>query len=198
MTEVACWAHARRKFHEAKDSARVGATYALNLIGQLYGLERKVAKLKASRRVELRQKHATKQLSKFKQWLDAQAGEVTPKSPLGGAIRYARNHWEALCRYTEDGELSIDNNLSERTLRCVAVGRKNWMFAGSDRGGETAAVLFSLIASSKLLGVDPYHYLRGLLTELPSQPEGADLTRLLPDRWLANHPSAKLTDRGNR
>jgi len=148
--------------------------------------------------MELRQKHATKQLSKVRQWLDVQAGEVTSKSPLGGAIRYARNHWEALCHYTEDGELSIENNLSERALRCVAVGRKNWMFAGSDRGGETGAALFSLIASCQLLGVDPYHYLRGLLTELPGQSEGADLTRLLPDRWLAAHPSAKPTDHGDR
>ena len=198
VTEVACWAHARRKFHEAKDSARVGATHALNVIGQLYGLERKAAKLDAVRRAELRQKHATTQLGKFKQWLDAQATEVTPKSPLAGAIRYARNHWDALCRYTDDGELSIDNNLSERTLRCVAVGRKNWMFAGSDRGGRTAATLFSLIATCKLLGVDPYHYLRGLLTELPGHRDAEDLSHLLPDRWLDSHPAAKLIDRGDR
>lgn len=171
----------------------MGATHALNVIGLLYGLERKAAKLDAVRRAELRQKHATTQLGKFKQWLDAQATEFTPKSPLGGAIRYARNHWDALCRYTEDGELSIDNKLSERTLRCVAVGRKNWMFAGSDRGGRTAATLFSLIATCKLQGVDPYHYLRGLLTELPE-----DLSHLLPDRWLESYPAAKLIDRGDR
>lgn len=113
------------------------------------------------------------------------------------AIRYALNHWVALCRYTEDGELTIDNNLSERTLRCVAVGRKNWMFAGSDRGGRTAATLLSLIASCKLLGVDPYQYLRGLLSELPCCP-AESLADRLPDQWLSANPQAKLIDHGNR
>jgi transposase len=197
VTEVACWAHVRRKFFEAKDSARVGATHALNMIGQLYGLERKASKLDAARRLSLRQKHACGQLEKIKSWLDEQSTAITPKSPLGMAIRYARNHWVALCRFTEDGELSIDNNLSERTLRCVAVGRKNWMFAGSDRGGRTAATLFSLIASCKLLGVDPYQYLRGLLGELPTR-RVESLAELLPDQWLAAHPNAKLIDHGKR
>ena len=197
VTEVACWAHARRKFHEAKDSARVGASHALNVIGQLYGLERKASKLDAARCRELRQKHATEQLGKFKHWLDEQSQSITPKSPLGAAIRYSRNHWTALCRYLEDGELSIDNNLSERTLRCVAVGRKNWMFLGNDRGGRTAATLMSLIASCKLLGVDPYRYLRSLLRELPSSSSD-EIDHLLPDHWLAANPQAKLIDHDPR
>lgn len=197
MTEVACWAHARRKFHEAKDSARVGATHALNLIGQLYGLERKASKLDAAARRQLRQKHAVGKLEAFASWLDQQSVEILPKSPLGKAINYARNQWTALCRYTEDGELSIDNNLSERTIRCVAIGRKNWMFAGSDRGGQTAATLMSLIATCKLLGVDPYRYLRVLLTELPRR-QTDHLEEFLPDRWLQAHPEAKLTDHGKQ
>jgi transposase len=197
VTEVACWAHARRKFHEAKDSARVGAAHALNVIGQLYGLERKASKLDAAARRELRQKHAVGKLETFASWLDQQSVEILPKSPLGKAITYARNQWAALCRYTENGELSIDNNLSERTLRCVAIGRKNWMFAGSDRGGQTAATLMSLIATCKLLGVDPYRYLRDLLTELPSH-QTDHLEEFLPDHWLPSHPEAKLTDHGKQ
>ncbi len=95
-------------------------------IGQLYGLEKKAQKVDATRRRELRQKHALPRLEKFKTWLDQQAEELLPKSPLRAAVQYARNQWEALCRYTEHGDLTIDNILSERTLRCVAVGRKNW------------------------------------------------------------------------
>lgn len=197
VTEVACWAHARRKFHEAKDSARVGSTHALNVIGQLYGLERKASNLDAVRCVELRQKHGRAQLDHFKSWLDEQSSVITPKSPLGAAIRYARNHWVALCRYLDDGELSIDNNLSERTLRCVAVGRKNWMFVGSDRGGRTAATLMSLIASCKLLSVDPYRYLRSLLSDLPGC-DREQLPSLLPNQWLTTNPKAKLIDHGKR
>ena len=197
VTEVACWAHARRKFDEAKDSARVGAAHALSVIGQLYGLERKASKLDAAARKSLRQEHAVSKLDAFKSWLDEQSIEVLPKSPLGKAITYARNQWAALRRYTEDGELSIDNNLSERTIRCVAIGRKNWMFAGSDRGGQTAATLMSLIATCKLLGVDPYRYLRDLLEKLPGHP-AESLDEFLPDRWIKSHPEAKLTDHGKK
>ena len=193
VTEVACWAHARRKFHEAKAVARVGATYAMDQIGQLYGLEKKAQKVDATRRRELRQKHALPRLEKFKTWLDQQAEELLPKSPLRAAVQYARNQWEALCRYTEHGDLTIDNNLSERTLRCVAVGRKNWLFAGSDRGGQTAATLFSLIATCKLRHVDPYHYLRDILTRLPQQ-DVTSVDDLLPDHWLTQHPEAKLVE----
>ena len=197
VTEVACWAHARRKFFDARDSARVGANQALKLIGKLYEVERQVARLDNEARLRIRQAKSLPQLSEIKRWLDKQADKILPKSPLGRAIGYAPNQWTALCRYTEDAELSIDNNLSERTLRCVAVGRKNWMFAGSDRGGRTTAVLMSLIASCKLLEVDPYRYLRDLFTRLPSAPP-EDLDEFLPDRWLASHPDAKAIERKKR
>jgi transposase len=194
VTEVACWAHARRKFFDARDSARVGANQALKLIGKLYEVERQVARLDNEARLRIRQSKSLPQLGEIKKWLDKQIDNILPKSPLGQAMSYALNHWTALCRYTEDAELSIDNNLSERTLRCVAVGRKNWMFAGSDRGGRTTAVLMSLVASCKLLEIDPYRYLRDLFTRLPAaQPE--DLDEFLPDRWLATHPDAKAIKR---
>jgi transposase len=194
VTEVACWAHARRKFHEAREVARIGASHALGAIGQLYGIERAAAEKSADERQALRAKHAVRHLTAFKHWLDEQAVMVLPKSPLGEAIRYALNQWPALCRYVEDGELSIDNNLSERTIRSVAIGRKNWMFLGSDRGGKTAEVLMSLVATCKLHQVDPYRYLRGILNVLPTQPTAADLRDLLPDRWLATHPGDQLVD----
>lgn len=115
VIEVACWAHARRKFHEAKDSARVGAAHALNVIGQLHGLERKASKLNAAARLERRQKHAVGKLEAFGSRLEEQSAEILPKSRLGKAITCARNQCAALCRYTEDGDLSIDNKLSEQT-----------------------------------------------------------------------------------
>jgi hypothetical protein len=117
------------------------------VIGQLCGIERAAAEKSANERQTLRAKHAPRQLTAFKQWLDDQAAVVLPKSPHGEAIRYALNQWPALCRYMEDGELSIDNSLSERTVRSVAIGRKNWMFLGSDRGGKTAEVLMSLVVT---------------------------------------------------
>ena len=197
VTEVACWAHARRKFFEAEQAAPVGSKQALKMIGGLYETERRAARVDDPSRLRIRRDEAAPRLAELRAWLDLQADLVLPKSPLGQAIRYALNHWDALCRYTEHAELSIDNNLSERTLRCVAIGRKNWMFAGSDRGGRTAAVLMSRIASCKLLNVDPYRYLRDVFARLPSARPG-QLDSFLPDRWLANNPDGKAVERRNR
>ncbi len=126
----------------------------------------------------------------FGQWLEEQSQRVLPKSPIGRAISYALSNWRALCRYVEDGDLVIDNNLSERTLRAQAIGRKNWMFVGSDNGGRTAAVLFSMTASCKRHDIDPFAWLRDVFRRLPPQPSGR-LEELLPDIWFADHPDAK-------
>jgi transposase len=110
-----------------------------------------------------------------------------PKSPLGQAITYARNHWAALSRYLEQGWLGIDNNLSERTLRAIALGRSNWGVLGSEAGGETAAVLYSVTATCKHLGIDPFSYLRETLPglfALGEEPTAEQLREWLPDRWL--------------
>src|SRR5262249_62264740 len=115
---------------------------------------------------------------------------VLPKSPIGQAIAYAQSNWPALLRYTESGELSIDNNLAERMLRAQAIGRKNWLWVGSDRGGRTAAVLFSFTASCKRHDIRPFAYLRDVLGRLPTQPTD-QLEELLPDVWFAAHPSAR-------
>ena len=168
--------------------------------GRLHAIERRASaqELSGAALASYRQEHAGPKLDALEQWLDEQHASLLPKSPLAQAVRYAINLRVALRRYLEDGALSIDNNLSERTLRCVAVGRKNWLFAGNDRGGKTAAVLLSLIASCKLLSVDPYRYLRDVLTRLPQAgpaPDEAFVRSLLPDAWLAAHPEGRLIER---
>jgi transposase len=210
IIEVACWAHARRKFYDAQRSSGAVAHEALARIGQLYAIERELTEAcagswselsgdeRAARIAAVRGERAKPLLDSFGQWLGEQRAKALPKSPIGQAIGYALSNWAALCRYIEDGDLAIDNNLAERTLRPQAIGRKNWLFAGSDNGARTAAILYTMIASAKANGVDPYTYLRDLYTRLPALvAEGktakADLTPLLPDEWLNDHPEATFT-----
>jgi transposase len=192
VVEVGCWAHARRKFFEAQKTDPEGALYALGVIRQLYAVEREATeeakKQELSRvdfealRLRLRQEQSVPLLKAFGEWLDKQAAAVLPKSPLAEAVGYARNQWAALQVYTMAGFLEIDNNAAERALRAVAIGRKNYLFFGSDIGGDTAAVLYTFTQTCKALGVEPWRYLRDLLERLPShQPER--LGELLPDEW---------------
>jgi transposase len=188
VTEVACWAHARRKFYEARTSDAAASTHALAHIRLLYDVEDQARKLSALERQCLRQQRALPHLQQFKNWLQSQqaerGGPVLPKSPMGQAITYALNQWDALCVYTTDGDLAIDNNASENALRRVAIGRKNWLFCGSDNGGRTAAVLFSLMATCQRHKVDPFAYLRDTLTRIADTPT-SQLDQFLPDRWQA-------------
>jgi len=149
MTEVGCWAHTRRKFYEAQSSDVMRSTVILAYIGLLYKVEREARDrdLNATERRALRQANSKPILDDIKAYLEAEREKVLPKSPIGQAISYALSNWEALIRYCEDGDLEIDNNRSERSIRGTALGRKNWMFFGSDNGGRTAAVLNSLVAS---------------------------------------------------
>jgi hypothetical protein len=128
-------------------------------------------------------------LNRFQHWLEGQRAEALPKSPLGEAVSYALNNWSALVRYTEAGFLTIDNNVAEREMKRIAIGRKNWLFFGSARGGHTAAVLVSLTSSCQRLGVEPWAYLQDVLTRLPLLAGGA-CDHLLPDRWQAARASA--------
>ena len=130
----------------------------------------------------MRQDLAVPILGQFHAWLTAQRPQVLPKSPMGEAIGYALNNWEALRRYTEAGFLAIDNNVSEREMKRIAVGRKNWLTVGSPRGGQTAAVLFSFTSTCQRLGVEPWGYLRDALERLPRHPSER-LAELLPDEW---------------
>jgi transposase len=193
IIEVGCWAHARRKFFEAKETASQPAHEALARIGQLYALERQAqeAQLGPEQIQSLRQEKSLPLLVSFRPWLDALREKTLPKSPVGTAARYALNNWDALIRYCEDGELAIDNNLAERAVKPCAIGRKNWIFCGSDGGGRTAAILFSLTGSAKRHGRDPCAWLRHMLDRLPLLRAAGDsipgelLRPLLPDVWTA-------------
>jgi hypothetical protein len=192
--EVGCWAHARRKFFEARTSDAARSAEALARIGLLYQVERD-ARAEIERqhltgdeadalRLRLRQERSVLLLTSICQWLEQQQKDVLPKSPMGLAIAYVLNNWPAFERYTTAGFLDIDNNVAERTLRHFVIGRKNWLFAGSDKGGQTAAVLFGFAATCKRHGIDPFVYLRDLFTRLPTHPPER-LDELLPDRWAA-------------
>jgi transposase len=203
VVEVGCWAHARRKFFEAQKTDPEGALYALGAIRQLYAVEREAAeqasKQELSRadfealRLRLRQAQAVPLLKSFGEWLDKQAALALPKSPLGEAVGYARNQWAALQRFTTARFLEIDNNAAERALRAVAIGRKNYLFFGSDVGGETAAVLYTFTQTCQALGIEPWRYLRDVLERLPSHPADR-LAELLPDEWASAQRAAAAAD----
>jgi transposase len=190
VIRVACWAHARRKFDEARTTAPLFSHLALARIQQLYRIEKACANLSVEGRRVIRQRDAVPLLIAFGEWLDELGRKVLPKSPIGKAVSYARAQWADLRTYTLDGELSIDNNVSERSLRPQAIGRKNYMFVGSDRGGRTAATLYSLVGTCKRHQIDPFAYLEDVLERLPTHP-GELLADLLPDNWLAAHPHAR-------
>lgn len=186
IQEVACNAHARRKFHEARGSDTLRAHRALAYYGQLYELERAATatNLDDAGRLQMRQDLSLPILAQFHTWLEAERPQVLPKSPMAEAIGYALNNWDALQRYTEAGFLSIDNNVAEREMKRIAIGRKNWLFVGSDQGGTTAAVHFSFTSTCHRLGVEPWAYLQDVLARLPNTPPER-LAELLPDRWQA-------------
>jgi transposase len=193
IKEVACNAHARRKFHDAKLSDELRAHQALAYYAQLYELERAAAAnhFDDEQRRRMRQDLAVPILDQFNVWVKEQRDQVLPKSPMAEAIGYALNNWTALVRYTEAGFLSIDNNVAEREMKRIAIGRKNWLFVGSANGGRTAAVLFSFTSTCHRLGIEPWAYLQNVLTLLPRTPADAEqLANLLPDRWQAARPQA--------
>ena len=186
IVEVACNAHARRKFYEARTSASLAAHEALAYYRQLYELERAAQRnaFTDGQRWQMRQDLAVPILNRFEHWLEGQRAEVLPKSPLGEAVSYALNNWSALVRYTEAGFLAIDNNAAEREMKRIAIGRKNWLFFGSPQGGHTAAVLLSLTSTCQRLGIEPWASLQDVLTRLP-RTSAEQLSDLLPDRWQA-------------
>jgi transposase len=185
IIEVACNAHARRKFYEARDSDALAAHQALAYYRQLYELERAAKDFSDAQRLQMRQELSLPILGQFHKWLEAQRAQVLPKSALAAALGYALNNWAALVRYTEAGFLTIDNNESEREMKRIAIGRKNWLSVGSPRGGQTAAVLMSFTSTCNRLEVEPWAYLQDVLTRLPSVPAAEQLDEFLPDRWQA-------------
>jgi transposase len=180
--EVGCWAHARRRFFEAQMTDRERALIGLGFIKKLYEADRVASRAPPIRRTDERRRLASPVLDSFKAWLDAEALVILPKAPIADAIGYARNQWGALTRFVEDARLKLDNNAAERQLRRVAVGRKNWLFAGSEEGAERACVLYSLVASCKLHGVNPFDYLRDVLVRVGEHP-ARDVLALTPKLW---------------
>jgi hypothetical protein len=193
IEEVACWAHARRKFYDARSHAPRQANEILEWIRQLYDIEDRAREWSAAERLALRRREAVPILDRIENKLDELTGRVLPKSSLGKAVTYARNQWAALRRYTSDGRLTIDNNVSERALRLQAIGRKNWQFLGSAGAGPRAAVLFTILAGAKRHHLEPWAYLRDVLLRLSAGE--TDLECLLPDRWAASHPESVLQHR---
>ena len=183
VTEVGCMAHARRKFVElhVANQSTIAAT-AIDLIGQLYGIERAITKLHADQRLDQRRSRAGPVASTLHEWLVAQRGRITHGTATAKAIDYSLNRWAALTRYLDDPYLPIDNNHDEQQIRPWATGRKNWLFAGTLAAGKRAAAITSLIQSAKLNGHDPYAYLKDVLERLPTQ-RASEVDALLPHRW---------------
>jgi hypothetical protein len=186
LIEVACWAHARRKFFVAQSSDLIRAMVMLAYVRLLYDVEHEARQreLTGEARRLLRQEKSLPLLDGIQHYLLAEQPKVLPKSPIADAIGYTLGNWTALKRYTEDGDLEIDNNGAERSLRGIAVGRKNWLWYGSDKGGQTAAILTSFTATCKRLRIDPFAYLRDVFGRISAHPANR-LADLLPDRWKA-------------
>jgi transposase len=181
VTHVACFAHARRKFFEVFDTTKSPiAEEAVRRIAELYAIEDAITGKPAAVRLEARRTHSQPLLDAFKAWADAQRRRVSGKTALGKALNYSLGRWEALTCFATDGRLSIDNNLSERLLRGVAITRKNFMFVGSDRGGDRAAIFYTLIESAKLNGLNPETYIAAVIDRMAKGHANRALKALLP------------------
>jgi transposase len=219
VNEVACWIHVRRYWHQAVDNDSSRANMALGFIARLSQIETQL--LKAYPFVNLqgdrdfasvaagRQEHSLPILRQFKDWLDAQKEDrrILNKSPIRAAITYTLNQWTALTRYIEEGYLRFDNNVAERLVKIPAIGRRNYLFVGSPRGGHGAAIMYSLVSSAKANGVEPFAWLKDLFAQLPYHRDGeafdqarrnepvisTELDDLLPDRWLTKNPAHAWT-----
>lgn len=182
VTQAACMAHVRRKFTDAQKaspSKKAGKPEkALNFISKLYGVEKKAKGLDEKSRYQLRQQEAKPILDEFKQWLDSQ--NVLPKGLLGKAITYTQNQWPKLLTYLEDGDISIDNNVTERDIRPFTTGRKNWMFSTSVDGANASANLYSLVMTCRANDMNPYYYFQHLFAELPKRSPTDDVSDLMP------------------
>jgi transposase len=192
LIEAACWAHVRRKFFDIHaTTASPIAAEALERIGALYAIETDIRGQAPEQRCALRQARAGPLLDELHAWLSANLTKLSKKSELAVAIRYALSRWPALLRYRDDGRVEIDNNAAERALRTVALGRKNYLFAGADSGGERAAAIYSLIGTAKLNALDPQAYLRFVLERIAEHPINR-IDELLPWNVAESEPAIRL------
>lgn len=219
VKEVACWVHARRYWHQASDNDPKRANQALSYIARLSQVEKQLRQTYPASDIQghrdyesiavARQEHSLPILESFKAWLDTESENkrILPKSPIRAAFTYTLNQWDALCRFTEAGFLSYDNNLAERMVKIPAIGRKNYLFVASHKGGCRAAIHYSLVSSAKANGVEPYAWLKDVFARLPYHRDGeahqqatdgesvtsGELDYLLPDVWLKANPSHRWT-----
>lgn len=185
-THVGCWAHARRYFDRALKTDKKLAQEALDQIAALYLLDRELANLEPQARSRERKRRMKGPLKRLRSWLAVAEAKVLPKSPLGRAVRYTLGQWQALTRFPLDGRLRLDNNLAENAIRPIAVGRKNWLFVGNERGGETAAILMSLHETAKAIGLNARTYLRDVILRMAAaapEQRPALAAELTPHRW---------------
>jgi transposase len=184
LIHAACWAHARRKFYDVFESTKSPiAEEALKRISELYAIETEIAGHRADTRLAARQDRAMPILDALHNWLVGQRRRLSSKNALARAIQYALSRWEALIRYTGDGRLAIDNNVAERALRGIAITRKNFLFLGSEAGGERAAILYTVLESAKLNGLDPEAYLADVIDRMARGHPIKRLAELLPWNW---------------
>ena len=197
-THVGCMAHARRRFFAAFNARKQPGgppEQALKFFDQLYRIERQARdenpynhETQADCIRRFRQKHSVPVLNRLKEWLDAIAPKVLPDTKLGDAISYTLNQWKYLTRYTEDGRMPIDNNLLERDIRIFATGRKSWLFSDTVDGAKASAVIYSLLLTCRACGIEPFAWLKFVLTELPQRPDDADIQDLMPFNFVKNGP----------
>ncbi|MCF6323158.1 MAG: IS66 family transposase, partial [Gammaproteobacteria bacterium] len=196
ITQLGCWAHARRKFIDAQKAAagktrRTGkADVAIRLISQLYAIEKRIKPLSPTEKYTVRQTESLPILADIRQWLDKTLHHTLPKGLLGKALSYLAKNWGKLTIYTEDGRLSIDNNPAENAIRPFVIGRKNWLFSASVRGAKSSANLYGLIETAKANGLEPYAYLRHVFKALPQAASVEDIEALLP--WNMSLESAAV------
>lgn len=188
ITEAGCMAHSRRKFFDLHVSSKsVIAGQACVYISELYDIEREIKMLKPDERLAIRQARSKPLADKFHEWMLLRRQQITDGTATAKALDYSLKRWTALTQFLDNGQLPIDNNWIENQIRPIAIGRNNWMFAGSLRAGQRAAAVMSLIQSAKLNGYDPYAYIKDVLTRLPTQ-KNSQIEELLPHRWQPLKP----------
>ena len=185
LIEVACWSHARRKFYEEyHETASPIARELLERIAALFAIESSITGRSPERRLAVRTEHAAPRLDELKTFLEISLTRISGKSDLAKAIRYSLARWTALTRYLHDGRLEMSNNAAERAMKAPVLGRKNYLFCGSDAGGQRAACIYTIIETAKLSGINPEAYLTDIISRIDNHP-ALEIDKLLPWRWRA-------------